>query len=201
MHEPDSGVTRARLLRAGGGGAAVVLLGSAAIGSVPPPAASAPSAAQDERTLAYLLELEDLQAAFYAQALERANLAGELREFAEVVGGHEREHADYLRKALGPKAARPKAYDFGEAVSTSDRFLATAIDLEETGLGAYTGAAPNLRPATLRDASRIVSVEARHTAWARDLSGENPAPRATDEPSTEAEVRAAIERTAFVKGG
>ena len=200
MNRPD-GITRAALLTRGALGGGTLLAGGALVAGAPSPAASAPSAGQDERTLAYLLELEDLQAAFYAEALERANLTGELRQFAEVVGGHEREHVNYLRKALGAKARKPATFDFGDATGSAERFLATAIDIEETGLGAYTGAAPRLTTGTLRGASRIVSVEARHTAWARDLAGRSPAPDASDKPSSEPEVRAAIARTAFVKAG
>lgn len=194
-------MTRETLLRRGAVAGSALAGGAALIGGIPSPAASAPSAAQDERTLAYLLELEDLQAAFYAEATKRARLTGELRQFAEVVGGHEREHVAYLRKALGAKAGKPAAFDFGDATASRERFLATAIEIEETGLGAYTGAAPNLTADTLRDAARIVSVEARHTAWVRDLAGRSPAPDASDDPSTESEVRAVVARTGFVKSG
>jgi hypothetical protein len=46
----------------------------------------------------------------------------------------------------------------------------------------------------------IVSVEARHAAWIRDLLGELPAPSASNPAQTAAQVRAAIRRTGFVKG-
>lgn len=194
-----TGLTRARLFGRVALLGGALLGGAVAVGGVPSPAASATSAGQDEQTLKYLLELEDLQAAFYEQALKEGKLEGEMREFARVVGGHEREHVAYLRKALGQGAAKSAAFDFGDATSDADKFLENAIALEETGLGAYTGAAVNLSAGTLRDAAKIVSVEARHTAWARDLAGENPAPRPTDKPSSEADVRAAVEKTGFVK--
>jgi len=157
-----TGLTRARLFGRVALLGGALLGGAVAVGGVPSPAASATSAGKDEQTLKYLLELEDLQAAFYEQALKEGKLEGEMREFARVVGGHEREHVAYLRKALGQGAAKSAAFDFG-------------------------------------DATKIVSVEARHTAWARDLAGENPAPRPTDKPSSEADVRAAVEKTGFVK--
>jgi len=160
--------------------------------------ASAPSSDQDRRTLEYLLELEQLQAAFYAEALKRGALRGEFAEYARVVGQHENDHVAYLRRTLGA-GARPGSFDFGEATSSSEAFVATAVELEETGLGAYTGAAVNLTADALRDAARIVSVEARHTAWARDLAGSNPAPSATDKPTEEAAVRAAVRETGFVR--
>ncbi len=57
-----------------------------------------------------------------------------------------------------------------------------AISLETTGLGVYNGQAVNLTPTTLAAAARVVSVEARHTAWARALAGKLPAPVAVDVP-------------------
>lgn len=195
-----SRLTRSSFLRRTAAVSGVAFVGAASVARSPPPARSATSPARDEETLAYLLELEDLQAAFYAEALDRDALAGEVEEYAQVVGGHEREHVDYLRGALGAKAAKPATFDFGDTTSDSELFLATAVAIEETGLAAYTGAAVNLSADALRDATRLVSVEARHAAWARDLLGRNPAPDASDEPAPEAEVRAAIAKTGFVRG-
>ena len=48
-------------------------------------------------------------------------------------------------------------------------------------------------------AARIVSVEARHAAWIRDLAGNTPAPRASDQLLTETQVRAALKKTGFVQ--
>lgn len=174
------------------------MVGGVAIGGLALPAASAPSPEQDQRILNFLLELEDLQAAFYRDAIERGGLRGELAEFAEVVGGHEREHAGFLRETLGSAARAARTFDLGDTTSDPQKFLSAAIRIEEAGLGAYTGAATNLTSDTLREASRIVSVEARHTAWARDLAERNPAPRATDEPIERAEARQAIEDTGVV---
>lgn len=197
----DTSLTRSTLLRRAVVVSGASLAGAAAIVGPPELASSAPSAAQDAEVLAFLLELEELQEAFYAEAIGGGALPGEVAEYARVVGGHEREHVDYLRGALGTKVAKSAAFDFGDAVVTPERFLAAAVELEETGLAAYTGAAVNLTAAALRAAARVVSVEARHTAWARDLLGRNPAPDASDAPATEAEVRAKIVRTGFVRRG
>jgi hypothetical protein len=169
------------------------------VGGLASPAASAPSSEQDRKTLEYLLELEELQAAFYAEAIRNGSLKGEFGEYARVVGEHEREHVAYLRKALGSNSRKAPTFDFGEATKSPESFVDTAITLEETGLGAYTGAAARLTAGTLRDAARIVSVEARHAAWARDLAGREPAPNATDEPTSEAKARAAVRETGFVR--
>lgn len=198
---PKARLTRSTFLRRTAALSGVTLVGATALIRDPASALSASSPAQDARTLAYLLELEDLQAAFYADALRRGALTGEVQEYAEVVGAHEREHVGYLRGALGASAAKPGDFDFGARTSTSKLFLATAVAIEETGLAAYTGAAASLTADALRDAARLVSVEARHAAWARDLSGSNPAPDASDKPATEAEIRRTIARSGFARGG
>jgi hypothetical protein len=165
------------------------------------PAASAPSRKQDERIFNFALGLEYLQAAFYAQALEEAGLSGELLEFAEEVGGQERRHVEYLRRALGQAAREEPAFDFGELLSDSDRFMQSAFVLEESGVGAYIGQAANLTVAGVAAAAPIISVEARHAAWIRDIVGENPAPRAADPGRTAAQVQAALERAGFSEQG
>lgn len=198
--QASTDVSRGDLLRRGAAVGTSLLASGVVIGGLATPAASAPSAEQDRSTLEYLLELEELQAAFYAEALKTGSLKGELREYARVVGEHEREHVAYLRKALGG-GRKAQAYDFGDATSTPKNFKKTAVTLEETGLGAYTGAAVRLTADTLRDAARIVSVEARHAAWARDLAGRPPAPQASDEPTSEQRVRAAVRDTGFVRPG
>lgn len=194
-------LTRGGLFQRGAVAGGALLAGGVLVGGLPSPADSASSAQQDEQTLTFLLELEELQAAFYAEASKRGRLKGETREFAQVVGDHEREHVAYLRKMLGAKAPKAQSFDFGDVTAVRRKFLRTAVEIEEAGLGAYTGAAPNLTAKTLAAGAKIVSVEARHTAWARDLAGENPAPHPTDKPSSETEVRAIVRKTGFVKSG
>ena len=194
----DSEVSRAHALRRSAAAVAAVLAGAAAIGTSRAHAAS-PSPAQDGRILKFGLLVEDLQSAFYADALARGALRGELEEFATVVGGHEREHAAFIRKVLGRSAGRTHRFGFGAATRTPKQFASTAVALEDLGLAAYNAQAPNLTPAVLAAAARIVSVEARHAAWIRDLSGKNPAPRAADLPKAAAAVTAALNRTHFVK--
>ena len=101
--------------------------------------------------------------------------------------------------SLGASAPKPKTFDFGDTNTTPDGFADAAIELEELGLAAYNGAATSLTPDALADASRIVSVEARHASWIRDIVGKNPAPRAADRPISASDAQAAIARTGFVK--
>jgi hypothetical protein len=180
-------------------GGAALTAGAVALAAWPRTTASAPSAKQDAEILRFALTVEDLQAAFYADAIRRGALSGELLEFARTVGGHERAHADHIRHALGAGAPKPGRFDFGDTNTDPKRFGQTAIQLEDLGLAAYNGAATSLTPDALADAARIVSVEARHASWIRDIVGENPAPHAADKPISASEAQAAVARTGFVK--
>jgi hypothetical protein len=188
-------LTRALVVR---GGAALAASG-AALALWPHDTASAPSAKQDATILSFALVVEDLQAAFYADALDKGALQGELLEYAQTVADHERAHADHIRQALGSAAPQAPGFDFGDTNTDQQRFARTAITLEETGLSAYNGAAPALTAATLADAARIVSVEARHASWIRDIVGEIPAPRPTDRAISAKQARAALARTGFLR--
>jgi hypothetical protein len=179
------------------GGALVA--GSAALGRHATAAASAPSRALDEKIFNFALLLERLQAAFYTEAVGAGALRGELQEFAEVVGGHEREHVRFLEQALGRKADARPTFEFGGATQERQRFLDTAVLLENTGVAAYNGQAANLTKRSLAAAAEIVSVEGRHAAWISDLAGQNPAPRAADPGATAEDVGATLRSTGFIK--
>jgi rubrerythrin len=142
------------------------------------------SAATDKAILTFALLIERLQAAFYAEALRTAGLTGEIRQFARVVGAEERAHVKAVEAAVGSAAGTSPRFTFRDTVADRASFLATAISLEDTGLGVYNGQAVNLTPTTLAAAARIVSVEARHAAWARALAGKLPAPVPVDVPVT-----------------
>lgn len=168
--------------------------GAAWLGSRPGPAASAPSREQDERILNFALGLEELQAGFYANALEQGALTGEPLQFAEVVGEQERRHVAHLRDYLGA-AARPEPdLDLSGTAASEQAFLRTAHALEEAGVGAYIGQGANLTVQAVAAAAPIVSVEARHAAWIRDMLGLNPAPEAADPAQTVEQVRSSLER-------
>jgi hypothetical protein len=186
-------VERGRLLRdallVGGG----VLLGGAAGVLSGEPAAGAPSPRRDRRILRFLLQLEYLQAEFYAAASNRGRLSGELREFAEVVGAHERQHVAALEKLLGGPGAKPD-FDFADATDDERRFARTARQLEETGVGAYIGQGANLTSRSIVRVAAITAVEARHAAWIADFIGRDPAPRAADKARTTKQVVAVLRR-------
>jgi hypothetical protein len=164
-------------LTAGTGGA---ILGGLFIGHRVAGADAAPSPAQDRRIFQFALVLEELQAAFYAEALQRAGLTGELLQFAQVVGGHERAHVAFLRKTLGAAAGSPRSFHFGDATSSPQRFGVAAHEIENIGVAAYNGQGAKLTAGAMEHAAEIVSVEGRHAGWIGALLGDPPAPRAAD---------------------
>ena len=194
---PSGRWSRGGLLRRAGLVGATLAAGGTLIARRAMDAGSA--TAEDARVLQFALIIERLQQAFYAEANKRGALKGEVAEYARVAGGHEDDHVAFIIKALGGKAAQPPRFDFRDTTSSERAFVKTAVQLEDLGLGAYNGQAPNLSPATLAAAARIVSVEARHAAWIRDLAGKTPAPRASDQLLSEERVRAELKKTGFVK--
>jgi hypothetical protein len=191
--------TRAQVIRRALLAGGTLALGGVAIGGLPRFAFSAPSPAQDVRILNLVLLLEHLEAEFYADATRRGGLTGELRQFARVVGGHEREHVSFIRKTLGNAARKKPRFSFGTGTVDPAVFTAAALALEDLSVAAYNGQAANLTKGALGAAARIVSVEARHAAWIRFVAGKVPAPEPTDEPATAAQVEARIRRTGFVR--
>ena len=190
--------SRLQLIVAGGVGLAAAspilraLLGTGA--------ADAASKSEDLRILQLVLLVEYTQVALYERALNEASLTGELRDFAQIALGHERQHLAAVKQALGSKAGPKPRFEFGLKTKSADAFRETAIKLEDIAVAGYNGQATNLTKPTLAVAAEIVSVEARHAAWIRDLLGELPAPTAANPAEGAARVMAAIRRTGYVKG-
>jgi hypothetical protein len=195
----DTPTSRKRLLRLGLAGAGTLTVGAVLGAGVPRPGLSGTSKTRDVEVLNYALLLEALLAAFYRQALGRARLSGELREYAEVVGGHKVEHVRALQKALGASARKIPRFAFGDAVTSPRRFARTAIVLEELGVAAYNGQAGNLSKPALQTAASIVSVNARHAAWIRAIQDKAPASQPTDTAETRRAVLAQVDSTGFVR--
>lgn len=162
-------------------------------------ATPAPSPALDQKIFNFALLLEYLQAAFYTRGVDAGRLRGEVREFAEIVAGHERAHVTFLEKALGRRARKKPTFEFGEATQEQRKFVQTAVLLENTGVAAYNGQAANLTKKSLAAAAEIVSVEGRHAAWISNIAGRPPAPRAADPGATADEVAATLRATGFIK--
>lgn len=149
--------------------------------------AMAQEGTQPVDVLNFALTLEYLEAAYYEQALEQVQgLQGEAAEVAELLGEHENAHVEALTQTiqdLGGTPVEAPQVDFGDAFSSEQSFLELAQTFEDTGVGAYNGAAPALlgEDELLAAAGSIVQVEARHAARIRQLRNEDIAPSAFDE--------------------
>jgi hypothetical protein len=197
---PRPNLTRAQLLTRGLVGTGALTAVGILVGGLPKLAVSQPSPEQDARVLEWLLQVEYLQEGFYTEVERKRALKGELREFAALVGQQERAHVVALERALGANnpSKRP-AFDFGDATTNPDEFIPTAVELEEIAVSAFNGQVANLTKARVLTAMKIVSVEARHVGWARDLAGRNPAPRPADQPATPDQTKTAMEATGFME--
>jgi rubrerythrin len=194
---PTTEVRRATLLKRvaitlGGitaGGAAAAGFAEASRHS---PQHDASLSARDRKILEFALRLEHLQVAFYSEAIRRGKLTGEAKQFAHTVGHEEQEHLDYFEHVLGSPNAKPGRFTFGDATAGDKQFVAAAAKIEDTGLAAYNGQAENMSRQTLTAVARVISVEARHAAWARSLAGQVPAPVPADQPISAAQALNAI---------
>lgn len=162
------------------------------------------SAKGDIKILNFALTLEYLEGAFYAEALSKGKLTGSVQKFASVVAAHEATHVAALEKALGSKAVKKPSFDFKGTTSNQKKFLSTSKLLEDTGVSAYQGQAPNIKsPALLATAGSILAVEARHAAWVRDLIGAGkelkPAPDPFNPALSMSAVLSAVKSTGFIK--
>jgi hypothetical protein len=189
------GTTRAGFLRTAALGSAAMLSALAA-----PPAAEAELS--DVAILNFGLRFERLQATFYTQADELGTIAAMARakqSWARTLGAHERAHVRIIKQVLGPKAGPRPAFDFGDANATDAGFTRTAVAMEDLTVALLTGIVPAVQDRGLTAALLgLLTVEARHAAWARHIVGATPAPAAFDEPKTLSQVRGVLARTHFI---
>lgn len=128
----------------------------------------------DIGVLNYAYALEQLEAAFYARVIQSpysGAAAGEIALLTDI-RDHEIAHREFFKSAI-PAANRVQDLtpDF-TSINFADRssVLAAAKAFEDLGVSAYNGAGKLLvSPAYLTLAGKIVSVEARHAAYIRDL--------------------------------
>src|SRR3954468_10294898 len=185
------GITRGSFILRGTLAAAAVYGAGAATPFVR--AALAQSDASDSAILDFALRLETLEANFYDKALEQVpDMSRRVRRVIQDVRDHEHQHAETLNETilqLGISASPPPKLDFDGSFASEQRFLEVAKQLEDTGVAAYNGAAPELfSRRLLAVAGSIVQVEARHAALIRDFLGEPITDGAFDKPLDEPHV-------------
>jgi rubrerythrin len=179
-------------LAAGGAAAGGMLLGG------PDRASSRRASAGATAALNEVLRLERIQAALYAGATAAGALTGELARFARTLADQERQHVAVVARLLGPDADPAPKLRLGAATRDPDAFSKAARELEDLATRAYNVRALHLSGEPLREVLRIVSVEARHAAWIRDVRGETPAPEAVEPAVSSADLGAALNRTGLL---
>jgi hypothetical protein len=179
-----------------------ILRGALAAGAFYGTASVAPFVAQamaetgggDAEILNFALTLEYLEADFYNVKGKSVGLSGEAKKYAKEFGAEEAAHVSALTAAIKQLGGTPVAKPTFVFPATSEKsFLALASVLENTGVGAYNGAAPSLKSKqVLASAGSIVQIEARHAAAIDLLIGKSPTPNeGFDKPLTKTEVLAA----------
>jgi hypothetical protein len=190
-----AGSTRGHFLRSAALGSAALLAGL----SDSAPAARGPK--QDTAILNYALAFEYLQAGFYteAEALGTVRAMGAERErWARTLGAHERAHVRILKDVLGRRAAAKPFFDYHGVTEDPDRFTRTAVAMEDLTVALLAGQAPRVSNQRLRAAFlSLLTVEARHAAWARRIVGVAPVAAAFDAPKRLSQVNRVIRSTHF----
>ena len=189
------GETRAGFLRKAALGSAGILAALAA------PARAADSVS-DVDILNFGLRFERLQAAFYTQADELGTIhkmPAAKQRWAEVLGAHERAHVRILKKILGDKAGKRPFFDFHGVTETEDGFTRTAVAMEDLTVALLAGVTPRVHDRRLTAALfGLLTTEARHAAWARNIVGTTPVARSVDQARTLESVHGAVSRTHFI---
>jgi hypothetical protein len=180
VDRPLTAGSRREFLRVLGVGSAIVLMPTmfTACSDVTgtkrgPSAAVTLDLSTDIGVLNYAYALEQLEAAFYEEALQHiitGCTSSELNALLQI-GQHEIVHREFLKAALGSNAIPTLQVDFSSLDLTKrDTVFQAAKTFEDTGVAAYNGAGKLIHnPAYLVLAGKIVSVEARHAATIRDI--------------------------------
>jgi Ferritin-like domain len=193
------GPTRAQLLRG-------AVLGSAALLTAlayPEPAHTAQRGkTQDAYIVNYGLAFEYLQAGFYTEA-ERLGtirtMPPEQALWARTLGAHERAHVRILKQVLGKNAAARPFFDYRGVTEDANDFTRTAVAMEDLTVALLGGQAPRMSERALRAAFfSLLTVEARHAAWARRIAGHRAVASAFDQPKSLAAVDRLVRSTRFI---
>jgi hypothetical protein len=190
-----AGSTRAHFLRSAALGSAALLAG------VSDTATASPGPKRDTAILNYALAFEYLQAGFYTEAESLGTIRAmdaERETWARTLGAHERAHVRILKDVLGRRAAAKPFFNYRGLTEDPAAFTRTAVAMEDLTVALLGGQAPRVANQGLRSAFfSLLTVEARHAAWARRIAGVAPVAAAFDLPKTLAQVDRVIRSTRF----
>jgi len=148
----------------------------------------------DVEILNYALTLEYLESAFYKEAKTKVKGSSDLMELINTLSTDEDAHVKAITgtiKSLGGKPVKAPKVSFPYTDAAS--FVKLATTIEDTGVSAYNGVAPQIKSKdVLTAAGSIVQVEARHAAAMGLQNGTSPAPNAFDPTLTQAQVLKAV---------
>ncbi|MDF7813258.1 ferritin-like domain-containing protein [Hymenobacter sp. YC55] len=141
------------------------------------PAGTVSLGSGDVGVLNYAYALEQLEAAFYAQivATPYASMPADEKAALTAIAKHEEIHREFFKAAItavAPSMVIPGLTPDFSKINFNDRasVLGAAKTFEDLGVGAYNGAGKLIKDkGYLLLAGKIVSVEARHAAYIRDL--------------------------------
>jgi rubrerythrin len=172
------------------------LLGASAVGPFVRRAV-AQETGSDVDVLNFALTLEYLEATFYSRAVGKGrHMSGETMRLVREIRDNETAHVDAITqtiKGLGGMPVQAPKVGFGDVFTNEKTFLKLAQTLEDTGVSAYNGAAPQIKSRdVLAAAGSIVQVEARHAALIRLMREQNPAPDAFDPSLDKQQVLMAV---------
>jgi hypothetical protein len=160
-----------------------------------------PDAAQldagDVGSLNHLLEVEYVEAAFYATALRSGHLSGQAVQLATEFGREESAHVAVLtatiKRLKGKPAAEPKTHF---SLHSSGQTLKVGTQIENLGAAAYLGQLGTLKsPKLLSLLLAMHSVEGRHSSALGVLTGTSISPDgAFARPATAAVVHMGLQQ-------
>jgi rubrerythrin len=147
----------------------------------------------DVDILNFALTLEYLEADFYKKG-QSLGLSGGVMKLAKEFGDAESQHVAALTQTIQKLGGKPVAKPtFVFPIKDEKSFLKLAQTLEDTGVSAYNGAAPQIQSKdVLGAAGSIVQIEARHAAAIRLQLSQPPAPAAFDRTMDKAAVLKAV---------
>lgn len=149
----------------------------------------------DADILNFALTLEHLETAFYTMAASKITGNTYLARLVKKLRFDEQSHVNALTAAIKgagymPVSAAP-SYKFPNVWTNHKAFMNFAATLEDAGVHAYLGQAPNIKtPSVLLTAASIVTVEARHTGAFRALLHRDPTDGPFDKGLTKPQILA-----------
>lgn len=128
----------------------------------------------DNGILNFAYALEQVEAAFYSRVVQNPfnGMTAMEKDRLKEIRDHEIAHREFFKAALAGVAIRELDLNFGSIdFKDRDSVLGAARKFEDLGVSAYNGAGKLFSsPDYLLLAGKIVSVEARHAAYIRDIA-------------------------------